>query len=205
MPDTACPATLEGGLVGIRPIMLAAPVLALFAAATSAEAPPVTPVVLVPIATVDVDPCPSGRFTQRTHFHYASRVYRTRLKVSRGARRHMKRMRDCALSVKAARNMRHLERLEARVRRERKEAEAIALAIPAQLQSIAACESGGDPTAVSASGTYRGKYQFDFATWREVGGTGDPAAAPEAVQDELAATLYRKSGPGRWPVCSVSP
>src|SRR3954454_23432941 len=27
------------------------------------------------------------------------------------------------------------------------------------LDSIAACESGGDPTAVSSDGTYRGKYQ----------------------------------------------
>jgi hypothetical protein len=40
------------------------------------------------------------------------------------------------------------------------------------LQRIAACESGGDPTAVSASGRYRGKYQFDRATWRRIGGRG---------------------------------
>ena len=32
--------------------------------------------------------------------------------------------------------------------------------IPPQLEAIAACESGGDPTAVSADGTYHGKYQF---------------------------------------------
>ena len=52
--------------------------------------------------------------------------------------------------------------------------------------SIAACESGGDPTAVDASGTYRGKYQFDQRTWQSVGGSGDPAAAPEAEQDARA-------------------
>ena len=38
------------------------------------------------------------------------------------------------------------------------------------LEAIAACESGGDPTAVSADGSYRGKYQFDYGTWASVGG-----------------------------------
>ena len=69
------------------------------------------------------------------------------------------------------------------------------------LQAIAACESGGDPGAVSPDGTYRGKYQFSRATWQAVGGTGDPAAAPEAVQDRMAAKLYATAGPGQWPVC----
>ncbi|MEH3053597.1 MAG: transglycosylase family protein, partial [Patulibacter minatonensis] len=41
------------------------------------------------------------------------------------------------------------------------------------LDEIAECESKGDPTAVSANGKFRGKYQFDRATWRTVGGTGD--------------------------------
>ena len=57
------------------------------------------------------------------------------------------------------------------------------------LERIAQCESGGDPTAVSADGRYRGKYQFSRATWRAMGGSGDPAAAPESVQDALAAKL----------------
>jgi peptidoglycan hydrolase CwlO-like protein len=71
----------------------------------------------------------------------------------------------------------------------------------AVLDRIAQCESGGNPTAVSASGQYRGKYQFDPGTWRGVGGTGDPAAAPEAEQDMRAAMLYARSGPAPWPVC----
>ena len=70
------------------------------------------------------------------------------------------------------------------------------------LQQIAQCESGGDPTAVSASGQYRGKYQFDRATWEAMGGTGDPAAAPEAEQDRRAADLMARQGPSAWPVCS---
>ncbi len=69
------------------------------------------------------------------------------------------------------------------------------------LGSIAACESGGDPSAVSASGQYRGKYQFDARTWQSVGGSGDPAAAPEAEQDQRAAQLQAQSGTSPWPVC----
>ena len=46
----------------------------------------------------------------------------------------------------------------------------------AALERIAQCESGGNPTAVSASGTYRGKYQFSRATWRDLGGTRRPGA-----------------------------
>ncbi len=69
------------------------------------------------------------------------------------------------------------------------------------LASIAACESGGDPTVVSSDGSYRGKYQFGFGTWESVGGHGDPAAAPEAEQDYRAALLYSRSGSSPWPVC----
>lgn len=70
------------------------------------------------------------------------------------------------------------------------------------LEAIALCESGGDPTLVSASGRYRGKYQFDRSTWRAVGGTGDPAAAPESEQDARAAKLMASQGPSAWPACS---
>ena len=70
------------------------------------------------------------------------------------------------------------------------------------LARIAACESGGDPTAISADGQYRGKYQFSMQTWREMGGTGDPAQAPEAEQDRLAAKLLRQAGTSPWPNCA---
>jgi Transglycosylase-like domain len=72
----------------------------------------------------------------------------------------------------------------------------------AALEQIAFCESGGDPTAVSADGAHRGKYQFDYGTWAAVGGSGDPAAAPEAEQDYRAALLYAQGGPGHWPNCA---
>lgn len=73
--------------------------------------------------------------------------------------------------------------------------------VAAHLERIAQCESGGNPRAVSSSGLYRGKYQFAVATWEGLGGVGDPAAAPEAEQDRLAALLYARSGPAPWPVC----
>jgi soluble lytic murein transglycosylase-like protein len=69
------------------------------------------------------------------------------------------------------------------------------------LEAIASCESGGNPTAVSSDGSYRGKYQFDFGTWESVGGSGDPAAAPESEQDYRAALLYAQTGSSPWPVC----
>jgi len=69
------------------------------------------------------------------------------------------------------------------------------------LEAIASCESGGDPAAVSSDGSYRGKYQFDTGTWASVGGSGDPAAAPEAEQDYRAALLYSQADSSPWPVC----
>jgi hypothetical protein len=76
--------------------------------------------------------------------------------------------------------------------------------VPAVLQRIAQCESGGNPRAVSPDGRYRGKYQFDMATWRSLGGSGDPAAAPESVQDRLAVRLYRQRGTAPWGNCANS-
>ena len=70
------------------------------------------------------------------------------------------------------------------------------------LEWIARCESGGDPRAVSADGRYFGKYQFSRATWRAMGGTGDPAAAPESVQDAMAAKLLAARGTSPWPNCA---
>jgi hypothetical protein len=94
----------------------------------------------------------------------------------------------------------------AAVRKKRREAQEAFERLPggvsmATLESIASCESGGDPTAVSSDGTYRGLYQFDYGTWESVGGHGDPAAASEAEQDYRAALLYSRAGSSPWPVC----
>ena len=71
------------------------------------------------------------------------------------------------------------------------------------LARIAQCESGGDPTAVSADRRYFGKYQFSRATWRAVGGRGNPARASEAEQDQRALILYEREGTSPWPVCGT--
>jgi len=76
------------------------------------------------------------------------------------------------------------------------------VSLPAVLKKIAQCESGGNPRAISPSGRYRGKFQFDQATWNAAGGTGDPAAASEATQDRIALKLYRKRGTAPWPNCA---
>jgi peptidoglycan hydrolase-like protein with peptidoglycan-binding domain len=76
------------------------------------------------------------------------------------------------------------------------------LRLPLALRRIAECESGGNPRMVSPGGTYRGKYQFSRETWRNLGGSGDPAEAPEWLQDRLAMKLYRQSGTAAWPNCA---
>jgi peptidoglycan hydrolase-like protein with peptidoglycan-binding domain len=70
------------------------------------------------------------------------------------------------------------------------------------LERIAKCESGGDPTAVSADGRYHGKYQFSLETWADMGGDGDPAQADEAEQDRIAAKLLKQAGTTPWPNCA---
>src|SRR4051794_16433679 len=45
-------------------------------------------------------------------------------------------------------------------RRERRARQSNDVGVPAALEGIAACESGGDPHAVGGGGAYRGKYQF---------------------------------------------
>ncbi|MDO8214040.1 transglycosylase family protein [Conexibacter sp. CPCC 206217] len=74
--------------------------------------------------------------------------------------------------------------------------------LPPILDSIAECESGGDPRAISSDGTYRGKYQFDRSTWAAYGSAGDPARASEAEQDRRALKLYNARGTSPWPNCA---
>jgi hypothetical protein len=64
--------------------------------------------------------------------------------------------------------------------------------------ALAKCESGGRPDAVSASGKYRGLYQFSTSTWASVGGSGDPAAASATEQTMRAQMLYARSGAAQW-------
>ncbi len=67
--------------------------------------------------------------------------------------------------------------------------------------ALAQCESGGNPRAVSPGGQYRGLYQFSLATWRGVGGSGDPIDNSAEEQLFRAKVLYNRSGAGQWPSC----
>ncbi|MDQ0831514.1 uncharacterized protein YabE (DUF348 family) [Streptomyces achromogenes] len=68
-------------------------------------------------------------------------------------------------------------------------------------RSLAACESGGRPGAVDASGTYGGLYQFDTRTWQSLGGSGRPQDASAAEQTLRAKKLYVRRGASPWPHC----
>ena len=69
--------------------------------------------------------------------------------------------------------------------------------------ALAACESGGDASIVSANGLYHGLYQFDVQTWRSVGGSGLPSQASAAEQTQRAQALYADRGAQPWPVCGA--
>ena len=71
----------------------------------------------------------------------------------------------------------------------------------ADWESLRECEAGGDYTAVSRSGKYRGAYQFDRRTWAAYGPPGDPAAASPAEQDRRAYALFEARGHAPWPLC----
>ena len=68
--------------------------------------------------------------------------------------------------------------------------------------ALAACESGGNPDAVSSGGRYHGAFQFSVATWQGLGYPGSPTDHPYAVQLEAAQRLQARSGWGQWPRCS---
>jgi hypothetical protein len=164
----------------------------------------------------------TSRLVRLTAIGRITRYDRAQRRLTRSAvhlRRRVAAVRDRELPRPAARRMR--ERLEdqppRRLRRrvhalrgELRDARAEAAAVTAQastastaspaLEAIAACESGGDPTANTGNGFY-GKYQFTASTWAAVGGTGNPAAASEAEQDRRAAMLYAQQGSSPWPVC----
>ncbi len=102
-----------------------------------------------------------------------------------------------------ARGLRTERRLahQRRERHQRRAARAAAARPTGALAAIAQCESGGDPHAIGGGGTYRGMYQFSYATWAAVGGSGDPAQASVAEQTKRAQILYDRAGPSQWPIC----
>ena len=91
--------------------------------------------------------------------------------------------------------MRHKNRRLARDIRELRAR--IAPPVPPHLAAIARCESGGNPRAISAGGTYRGKYQFSFSDlalgrWQGRSRPGLRGRAGSPCRDPLQA---RRTGP----------
>jgi hypothetical protein len=69
------------------------------------------------------------------------------------------------------------------------------------LDSIAQCESGGDPSTNTDNG-YTGKYQFKNSTWKDAGGsTASAYQASEAEQDRVAASWIAAGHREAWPNC----
>jgi len=71
----------------------------------------------------------------------------------------------------------------------------------AQWEELRQCEAGGDYEIVSSNGLYHGAYQFSLSTWESVGGSGSPAQASPAEQDERATILFQNRGAQPWPHC----
>jgi hypothetical protein len=128
---------------------------------------------------------PSGKLTHDPCLKH--RLVRDHVRLA--PRSNVRRLRTLPVSVLRERN----HRLRQRAARHNTTASPV-------LEAIAACESGGNPSTDTGNGFY-GKYQFTQETWQAVGGTGNPAAAPEAEQDRRAAQLYAQAGPSQWSVC----
>jgi hypothetical protein len=77
-----------------------------------------------------------------------------------------------------------------------------------QLARLRQCESSGNYSIVSASGSYRGAYQFHRRTWNDVASRHypylvgvDPATAMPHDQDRMARALWAEAGRSPWPHC----
>jgi peptidoglycan hydrolase-like protein with peptidoglycan-binding domain len=64
------------------------------------------------------------------------------------------------------------------------------------------CESS-DNYSINTGNDHYGAYQFDLATWRDVGGTGYPNKASKAEQDARALILYRERGWQPWQCATI--
>lgn len=138
--------------------------------------------------------------TQKQHRRYIRAVYR-RENVSKRSLNRLQKMRRCAHSPKAARNMRQLQRSERRQRRARIRVERCTpygkWAIPAY---IVMRESRGIRTARNRSSTAGGYYQFIDSTWYAYGGSryndSHPAAVAPAVEQHCVAHRAWAGGSG---------
>lgn len=193
---------------------LAAGALALTAATStivtgSATADPATPLAPAVLA-VGQHAHPSGVW-QQAHARWAAWL---RLTTAQKAKmRH-----DAAVAAAAewkAQLKAHAKARAAAARRASRAAARKALLTPSYVWAhqpfsirVANCESGGGPgdhSSVYDGNPYlndpnghHGKWQFDYSTWREVGGSGNPANYSVTEQDARAYALWRANGWSRW-------
>lgn len=162
-------------------------------ATTAAQAPP--------------EPSCVGQFTQKQYKHYAKAVYK-RPTISRKARQRLVHMRLCQHSPKARKNVRRLTH-RLKVQRYHRmhywewQRSLLSAGTKAMLARLRGCETRGIafPANYRWQGHHRGAYQYDWATWRQAGGYGDPALASPAEQDVRTARFY-PSHRGQW-ACSA--
>lgn len=168
---------------------------------------------------------PACEVTQAKHGRYVKAVYRERDKISKRARRRMNRLKTCAKSDEAAHNMRHLERQEARDRKERQDTPfRFALASYAERVEMIyyirhpmpwctwGPESGiGRPEWSMArylqpnvsGGSGGGKFQILTSTWTAFGGfryASGPVVARPVLQERVARKIAR-DGLHHWVNC----
>lgn len=69
---------------------------------------------------------------------------------------------------------------------------------------VSECESGRNPNALGAGGTYRGAFQFSRDTWVNSPQSpgGDPVAYSYRTQAFVAVRLKTRDGNGHWPSCA---
>lgn len=70
-----------------------------------------------------------------------------------------------------------------------------------KMNSIAACESGGN-WSISTGNSFYGGLQFTLSSWQAVGGSGYPHNATKLEQMYRGVRLSRLQGWGAWPNCA---
>lgn len=183
-----------------RVLPLLAVAVALFVPATSSQstAPPQDPTAGIS------EPQKVCLVTQKQHRRYVRAVYH-RENVWKRSLRKIQKMRSCASSPKAARNMLKFQRGQGKTRRARIRADRCTpygeWAIPAY---IVMRESGGKIDARNEDSTAGGFYQFIDSTWWAYGGTryNDSHPAAVAPAEEQHCVAHRAwaggAGSGHW-------
>lgn len=154
-------------------------------------------------------PADCERTYTRAHFHDAARsTYRTAFPPARKVRT-LDRVQRCQRYASSRPIVREHRRRYRHAWRVRFYFEHAWARVPAWAKSylygVGACETRGYSYAASytvdTGNSFYGRYQFTWGTFRSVGGSGNPAAAPPREQDVRAYRLYLRDGSAPWPVC----